>query len=161
MRGTGGLNMELSAEQLSLIVNSYAMEKKTVMEKYSMTSIEVDVMLFLANNPQFDTAAEIVSIRKIAKSHVSLAVSRLTERGYLEKSKDSKDRKKSHLVITEKASSMVKDAQKFQAEFREQMLTGFSKEERALLQDFTRRISRNLLDLSLKKNGNRSGNVTG
>lgn len=161
MRGTGGLNMELSAEQLSLIVNSYAMEKKTVMEKYSMTSIEVDVMLFLANNPQFDTAAEIVSIRKIAKSHVSLAVSRLTERGYLEKSKDSKDRKKSHLVITEKASSMVKDAQKFQAEFREQMLAGFSKEERALLQDFTRRISRNLLDLSLKKNGNRSGNVTG
>lgn len=153
--------MELSAEQLSLIVNSYAMEKKTVMEKYSMTSIEVDVMLFLANNPQFDTAAEIVSIRKIAKSHVSLAVSRLTERGYLEKSKDSKDRKKSHLVITEKASSMVKDAQKFQAEFREQMLAGFSKEERALLQDFTRRISRNLLDLSLKKNGNRSGNVTG
>lgn len=153
--------MELSAEQLSLIANSYAMEKKTVMEKYSMTSIEVDVMLFLANNPQFDTAAEIVSIRKIAKSHVSLAVSRLTERGYLEKSKDSKDRKKSHLVITEKASSMVKDAQKFQSEFREQMLAGFSKEERALLQDFTRRISRNLLDLSLKKSGNRSGNVTG
>ena len=153
--------MELSAEQLSLIANSYAMEKKTVMEKYSMTSIEVDVMLFLANNPQFDTAAEIVSIRKIAKSHVSLAVSRLTERGYLEKSKDSKDRKKSHLGITEKASSMVKDAQKFQAEFREQMLAGFSKEERALLQDFTRRISRNLLDLSLKKNRNSSGNVTG
>ena len=50
--------MELSAEQLSLIANSYAMEKKTVMEKYSMTSIEVDVMLFLANNPQFDTAAD-------------------------------------------------------------------------------------------------------
>ena len=48
---------------------------------------------------------------------------------------------------------MVKDAQKFQAEFREQMLTGFSKEERALLQDFTRRISRNLLDLSLRRNG--------
>lgn len=161
MRGTGGLNMELSAEQLSLIVNSYAMEKKTVMEKYSMTSIEVDVMLFLANNPQFDTAAEIVSIRKIAKSHVSLAVSRLTERGYLEKSRDCRDRKKSHLLITKKASSMVKDAQKFQSEFREQMLTGFSKEERALLQDFTRRISRNLLDLSLKKSGNRSGNVTG
>ena len=58
--------MELSAEQLSLIANSYAMEKRAVMEKYDMTSIEVDVMLFLANNPQFDTAAEIVSIRKIA-----------------------------------------------------------------------------------------------
>ena len=153
--------MELSAEQLSLIVNSYAMEKKTVMEKYGMTSIEVDVMLFLANNPQFDTAAEIVSIRKIAKSHVSLAVSGLTERGYLEKSRDCRDRKKSHLIITEKASSMVKDAQKFQSEFREQMLAGFSKEERTLLQDFTRRISRNLLDLSLKKSGNRSENVTG
>lgn len=161
MRGTGGLKMELSAEQLSLIANSYAMEKRAVMEKYDMTSIEVDVMLFLANNPRFDTAAEIVSIRKIAKSHVSLAVSRLTERGYLEKSKDSKDRKKSHLVITEKASSMVKDAQKFQAEFREQMLAGFSKEERALLQDFTRRISRNLLDLSLRRNGKRQEIFTG
>ena len=74
MRGTGGLKMELSAEQLSLIANSYAMEKRAVMEKYDMTSIEVDVMLFLANNPQFDTAAEIVSIRKIAKSHVACGI---------------------------------------------------------------------------------------
>ena len=64
-------------------------------------------------------------------------------------------------MITEKASSMVKDAQKFQAEFREQMLAGFSKEERALLQDFTRRISRNLLDLSLRRNGKRQEIFTG
>ena len=54
MRGTGGLKMELSAEQLSLIANSYAMEKRAVMEKYDMTSIEVDVMLFLANNPSLN-----------------------------------------------------------------------------------------------------------
>ena len=136
--------MQLTAEEMSLIANSYEEAKKQVMEKYAMTSIEVDVMLFLANNPQFDTAAEIVSIRKIAKSHVSLAVSRLEQRGFLARIRDEKDRKKYHLCIQESASEMVRDGQEFQKSFREKMLSGFTEEERRQMSTFVERIAENL-----------------
>ena len=105
--------MSISAEELSLIANSYSEAEKAVMEQYGMTAIEVDVMLFLANNPQFDTAAEIVSVRRIAKSHVSMAVSKLTARGFLKKLRDEKDRKKIHLRITENASPMAAVSERF------------------------------------------------
>lgn len=136
--------MQLTAEEMSLIANSYEEAKKQVMEKYAMTSIEVDVMLFLANNLQFDTAAEIVNIRKIAKSHVSLAVSRLEKRCFLTKIRDVKDRKKYHLRIQESASEMVRDGQEFQKSFREKMLSGFTEEEKRQLGTYVERIAENL-----------------
>ena len=138
--------MSISAEELSLIANSYSEAEKAVMEQYGMTAIEVDVMLFLANNPQFDTAAEIVSVRRIAKSHVSMAVSKLTARGFLKKLRDEKDRKKIHLRITEKASPMVRDAQQFQKDFRTSILKGFSEEEKHQMEMFVDRIARNIRD---------------
>lgn len=138
--------MSISAEELSLIANSYSEAEKAVMEQYGMTAIEVDVMLFLANNPQFDTAAEIVSVRRIAKSHVSMAVSKLTARGFLKKLRDEKDRKKIHLRITENASPMVRDAQQFQKDFRTSILKGFSEEEKHQMEMFVDRIVRNIRD---------------
>lgn len=138
--------MSISAEELSLIANSYSEAEKDVMEQYGMTAIEVDVMLFLANNPQFDTAAEIVSVRRIAKSHVSMAVSKLTARGFLKKLRDEKDRKKIHLRITENASPMVRDAQQFQKDFRTSILKGFSEEEKHQMEMFVDRIVRNIRD---------------
>ena len=138
--------MSISAEELSLIANSYSEAEKAVMEQYGMTAIEVDVMLFLANNPQFDTAAEIVSVRRIAKSHVSMAVSKLTARGFLKKLRDEKDRKKIHLRITENASPMVRDAQQFQKDFRTSILKGFSEEEKHQMEMFVDRIAKNIRD---------------
>ena len=138
--------MSISAEELSLIANSYSEAEKAVMEQYGMTAIEVDVMLFLANNPQFDTAAEIVSVRRIAKSHVSMAVSKLTARGFLKKLRDEKDRKKIHLRITENASPMVRDAQQFQKDFRTSILKGFAEEEKHQMEMFGDRIGRNIRD---------------
>ena len=136
--------MSISAEELSLIANSYSEAEKAVMEQYGMTAIEVDVMLFLANNPQFDTAAEIVSVRRIAKSHVSMAVSKLTARGFLKKLRDEKDRKKIHLRITENASPMVRDAQQFQKDFRASILKGFTEEEKHQMETFVDRIAENI-----------------
>lgn len=136
--------MAISAEELSLIANSYSEAEKAVMEQYGMTAIEVDVMLFLANNPQFDTAAEIVSVRRIAKSHVSMAVSKLTARGFLQKLRDEKDRKKIHLRITENASPMVRDAQQFQKDFRASILKGFTEEEKQQMETFVDRIAENI-----------------
>lgn len=58
---------------------------KKVMVRYDLSAAEVDVLLFLANNSQFDLAVDIVRVRKMQKSHVSLAVNKLCEKGYIQK----------------------------------------------------------------------------
>ena len=52
-----------------------------VLEKYQLTQLEIDILLFLANNPPFDTARDIVEKRHLAKSHVSAGVESLASRG--------------------------------------------------------------------------------
>ena len=42
-----------------------------------------DILLFLANNPECDTASDIVELRKIKANLVSVNVNRLVEEGYL------------------------------------------------------------------------------
>lgn len=60
---------------------------------YGMSKVEVDVLLFLHNNPQYDTARDIVEYRHIAKSYVSKAVELLVKRGALLIREDDKDRR--------------------------------------------------------------------
>ena len=65
------------------VEREYAQYRKKVMMRYHLSAAEVDILLFLANNSQFDLATDIVRVRKMQKSHVSLAVNGLCEKGYL------------------------------------------------------------------------------
>lgn len=70
---------------------------RSVCEKYQLTQMEYDILMFLYNNPQYNTAADIVKIRKPAKSHVSTLLKFLEEKGLIEK-KQSEEIKK-HIEI--------------------------------------------------------------
>ena len=52
-----------------------------VCKKYGLTYMEFGVLMFLYNNPQYNTAAQIVSVRHIPKSHVSISVKSLMGKG--------------------------------------------------------------------------------
>ena len=54
-----------------------------VCKKYGLTQMEFNILLFLANNPECDTAAQIIKKRAFTKSHVSMSVRSLEERGLL------------------------------------------------------------------------------
>ena len=69
------------------------------MVRYDLSAAEVDVLLFLANNSQFDLAVDIVRVRKMQKSHVSLAVNKLCEKGYIQKETEEEN---SHLPLNGK-----------------------------------------------------------
>ena len=48
-----------------------------LMEAQTQTGLsrgELDVLLFLANHPEYDTATDVVKIRRLSKSHVSATV---------------------------------------------------------------------------------------
>ena len=86
--------------------------------RYHLSAAEVDILLFLANNSQFDLATDIVRVRKMQKSHVSLAVNGLCEKGYLRKEGDTA------------AAECVYYGQKCQKEFGESLFCGISDEDK-------------------------------
>ncbi len=114
----------LSAEEV------YDDYRKQVEQKFGLTAKETDVLIFLANNPEFDRAADVSRIRKITKSHVSLAVHSLCEKGLLTRKFFSGDKKNAHLFPTEKALPVIEFGRQKQREFSQTLFEGFSDEEK-------------------------------
>ena len=124
-----------------------------LLEKYRLTQMEIDIILFLANNPPFDTARDIVEKRHLAKSHVSAGVESLARRGLLERSRQGGNRKTIHLSLTEQAGPVVEEGRAVQARYGQLLLAGFSEQEREQLSSFLERVGKNV-DTALTMAGN-------
>lgn len=122
-------NFVLSAEQ------EYSSYRKQIMKKFSLSAAETDVLMFLANNPEFDTAAQVARLRKIPKSQVSLAVNALFEKKLLSGSYGPSNKKSIHLTLTEEAKPVVAYGSMVQEEFGSMLFAGFTAKE---LEEFGR-----------------------
>lgn len=110
----------------------YSQLLEPICMEHGLTRNELDVMLFLANNPEYDRAADIVTRRGIAKSHVSLSVGSLEKRGFLVRRFDENDRRIVHLTLTPVATEIARVAREEQIRFFRRLYHGLTQEERAL-----------------------------
>ena len=55
-------------EHQNAVKTLYSRCVERVCERHDLTRMELDILLFLANNPLYDTASEIVEIRYLSKS---------------------------------------------------------------------------------------------
>lgn len=122
----------------------YALRLEPLCRKHDLTRNELDVMLFLANNPGFDRAADIVAIRGIAKSHVSLSVNNLEKRGLLVRRFEESDRRAAHLKLTEPALAIAEEGRALQQAFFRQIFAGLSVEELELWGNVLEKVSKNI-----------------
>jgi len=113
-------------------------------EQYGMSQLEIDILLFLKNNPHNNTAKEISVMRGFAKSNVSKAVESLRIQGYLTSSPDSDNRKVRRLYLTGEMQDRVDALSKCQEQCFALLLDGFTKEERLKLKEFFSRIDENI-----------------
>ena len=111
----------------------YAHEMAGVLDKWQLTGMEADVLLFLANTPGCDTASDMVTLCQLTKSHVSKAVDRLTEMGYITQQRDQQNRRKVHLLLTEEAKPVVKAGQAAQKRFVDVLTRGLSDEDKVAM----------------------------
>lgn len=126
------------------IKSLYADCIEPVRRKYGLTRMELDILLFLANNPQFTTASEIVENRHLTKSHVSLAVNTLVKKGYLKKKKAEHNHKTIHLSICPSADAIVRDGQNAQNSFWSILFRDFTPEDYAQILRLFERINQNV-----------------
>ncbi|HCW26712.1 MAG TPA: MarR family transcriptional regulator, partial [Lachnoclostridium sp.] len=111
-----------------------------------LTQMEFNILLFLANNPEFDTAAQIIKKRAFTKSHVSMSVRSLEERGLLTGEYYGTDRRTIHLKLTDAAAPMVSDGKNVQKRAAEIICRGFTPEEHRMLFELMNRINSNISD---------------
>ena len=120
----------------------YARMASRVCDKYGLTQMEFHILLFLSNNPQYDTASQIVRFRHLTKSHVSVSVRSLLRRGLLE-GVPGKQRSV-HLKVMPEAMPIVEDGRAVQKKFTDTVFAGFTREERQLWDSFTQRMDDNV-----------------
>jgi MarR family transcriptional regulator for hemolysin len=108
--------------------------------KYQISQSELDILAFLANNPEYDTASDIVEIRMIAKSYVSTSVESLITKGLLERVQDQNDRRVIHLKLTEKTTPIITDIRLGQAQVLKLLFDGMTNDEIRVFEKLLERI---------------------
>lgn len=117
---------------------------KSVAE-YALAPNEIDVLMYLSNNPSFNTAKDICSYRGISKSLVCHSVDTLCNRGYITIKQDDKDRRVDRLTLSESSMPIVEKLNKARKEFYASLYQGLSKEEIKIFQSVLETMIKNAL----------------
>lgn len=104
-----------------------------VCTKFDLTRAQIDILLFLLTNPDLDTATDIVQSRRLTKSHISISLRDLVDRGFIERDYRDGNRKTVHLVMTERAKPVLEEGRKAQIAFSEALFEGISDDVRKAL----------------------------
>ena len=121
----------------------YTWQFTPLLERTGLSMREMNVLLFLANNPQYDTARDVTEFRGLSKSQVSQAVELLVAEGLVSRTPDSSDRRVVHLSLTEEAGPLAREAQALQNSCAARLLSGFGPKESDQLLTFLERVLEN------------------
>ena len=111
------------------ITTYYELLSGEVCDRYGLTQMEYDILMFLHNNPQLNTAAEIVKVRKSTKSHVSTSLKSLENNGLIRRIQSEDNKKHIEIVLLDKAEIIVEAGLNMQKQFSKNVLSGLTEEE--------------------------------
>ena len=136
--------MALNTTRLLRVVQQfrrhYARQFSGLLEGTGLTMREMDVVLFLANNPSCDTARDVTEFRGLAKSQVSAAVDLLAEKGLLRRGADPSDRRVVRLALTEPGAALGRAAQAIQAACLRDVFAGLTAAEAEQFQSLLEKV---------------------
>lgn len=112
--------------------------------------MEYDIPMFLKNNPQHNTAAEIVKIRKSTKSHVSTSLKKLESKGLIQREQSIRNKKYIKITLLDKAEPIVQTGIRTQKQFAKNVFSGVTKEKIDMCKEVFNKICANA-DECLKK----------
>ena len=139
--------MNISIEISRKVALAYSAVCKPLCKELGLPQTAFDILMFLGNNPAYNTACEIVELRHIKANLVSVHVERLVREGYLLRRPAEGDRRKTELLCTEKAQPVIAQGQELQRRFAERLFAELSPEKREAFSAAMRTIEKNLDEL--------------
>lgn len=125
------------------ITTCYELLSSKVCDEYGLTQMQYDILMFLYNNPQHNTAADIVKVRKSTKSHVSTSLKGLEDRELIKRLQSAENKKHIEIVLLENAMPIIEDGIKAQKDFASNVLSGLTNEEKRICMSVFDKICRN------------------
>ena len=116
---------------------AYAALCKPLCQKLHLPQTAFDILMFLANNPGYQTASDVVEVRKLKANLVSVNVDRLVQEGYLV-------RRRTLLRCTEKACPIIEQGRALQEEFGARLLEHTNEAQRKAFFETMDIINKNL-----------------
>ena len=144
--------MKLGIEFPRKLSLAYESMCKPLCHELKLPQTAFDILMFLANNPEFKTARDIVEVRKLKANLVSVNVDKLVNEGYLERKSVEGDRRKVNLICTEKSKEIIQEGQKLQQSFVEKLFEGMNEETRKALQKGMAHMDANIEKMLEEKN---------
>lgn len=138
--------LHILLESLSAFKKRYDQALDPVAQSCGLTRMELDLLLFLHNNPSRSTAAEAVRLRRWTKSHVSAAARALQDKGLLSAGHPPGNRKVICLTPLPAADDILRQGLEAQARFFAALSRGVTPEERQAMERLMEKIARNLRD---------------
>lgn len=113
-------------------------------EELDLSQLEMELLLFLRNNPELNTARDAAAYRGFAKSNVSTAVEALERKGWLTVEPDPDSRRVKRLCLRREQEGDLERLAACQAGVLAVLTADFTPEEAETLQDLLDRMGRNV-----------------
>lgn len=120
---------------------------RPVCKKHRINQTCLDVILFLANNPEYNTARDLCELRGIRSGNASVAIDTLAGRGLLTRQADPNDRRITRLVLMPEAEPIVADGREIQQQFGNRLVQGISAHELQICADTIQKLGANISDM--------------
>lgn len=125
--------MYFNIESPNKMAHAYSVMCKPLCQKMKLPQTAFDILMFLSNNPQYKTARDIVEVRKIKANLVSINVDKLVKEGYLERREVAGDRRKTELVCTSQADSIIEKGRLVQKDFKDTLFNNMDDSMKEIL----------------------------
>lgn len=111
-------------------------------KELKLTNLEINIILFLENHKEYNTARDLCRLRMIPKSNASNGIRLLERKGMLRIEYDLANKKIHRLFLTEKAHEATELLKKRQEEYLRRILGVLSSEEKAALDTIFEKMDR-------------------
>lgn len=126
------------------LYQAYCIRCRSLCRELNMPQTAFDILMFLANNPDYNTAKDIVDLRGLKANLVSVNVDRLVREGYLDRSDFPGDRRKTILACTPKAQLITQRGQELQESFFQDIFQDVDEASRETFHRVMEQVDRNL-----------------
>lgn len=123
---------------------AYSKKCKPLCQELGLPQTAFDILMFLANNPMYKTASDIVEVRKMKANLVSVNVEKLVQEGYLKRETVKDDRRKTQLICTDKAQPVIRKGRTVQESFFELLFDSTDEETKEFFYEVLDVIGKNL-----------------
>lgn len=128
-----GKSMYFNIEFPNKMAHAYSVMCKPLCQEMKLPQTAFDILMFLSNNPQYKTARDIVEVRKIKANLVSINVDKLVKEGYLERKEVAGDRRKTELICTSNADSIIEKGRLVQKAFKDTLFNNMDDSMKEIL----------------------------